>query len=240
MRSSGSNLKFFILFIFVVSNKYATFSRCKNLGGEKRRKMRKELIIMTVIAVIMVSAAGAITVANMSDDQANAQRYEISEMPLQSAVSSLDVDETEPAISYDDGSAEQGFSISLFDIGHAVLFTPQPKPWTLKKVRVYGLCNVTLSNVVFALEIWDNDSNLLYKLSDYSIAYFNTTSEWTEIDIPDMIVTDDFYVCIFERGSLYVGVDEGNPAMRSYVVIRDPKGMVKEEGFNWMIRAVGA
>ena len=202
--------------------------------------MRKELIIVMVIAVIMVSAAGAITVANMSDDQANAQRYEISEMPLQSTVSSLDVDDTE--ISYDDGSAEKGFSIDLLDIGHAVLFTPPTKPesWTLKKVRVYGLCNITLSNVVFALEIWDNDSNLLYKLSDYSIAYFNTTSEWTEIDIPDLTVTDDFYVCIFERGSLFVGADDSNPEMRSYVVRRYPEGMVKEEGFNWMIRAVGA
>ncbi len=208
--------------------------------------MRKKLAIVAVIAVIMVSAAGAITVANMSDAQGNVQRYEISNMSCfydsmiaQSTVSSLDAD-GEKEIAYDDGSPEQGFSIDLFDVGHAVLFTPPTKLWTLKKVRVYGLCNVNLSNVIFALEIWDNDSNLLYKLTDYSIAYFNTTSEWTEIDIPDINMTDDFYVCIFERGSIYVGADTGNPKMRSYVVIRDPKGMVSEEGFNWMIRAVGA
>lgn len=204
--------------------------------------MRKESAIVVVIAVIMVSAAVAvaITVANMSDAQGNVQRYEISELPdsmiAQPTISSLEAHE----ISYDDGSAEHDFTIDLFDIGHAVLFTPPTKPWTLDKVRVYGLCNVTLSSVVFALEIWDNDSNLLYKLTDYSIAYFNTTSEWTEIDIPDINITSDFYVCIFERGSLYVGADTDNPAMRSYVVIRNPKGMVKEEGFNWMIRAVGA
>ena len=207
--------------------------------------MRKEFAIVLAIAVIVVSAAVAITVANMSDAQGNAQRYEINDMTYfydsmiaQSTISSSQMAETE--ISYDDGSAEHGYTIDLFDIGHAVLFTPPTKPWTLDKVRVYGVCNVTLSSVVFALEIWDNDSNLLYKLTDYSIAYFNTTSEWTEIDIPDMTVTDDFYVCIFERGSIYAGADTDKPKMKSYVVIRDPKGMVKEEGLNWMIRAVGA
>ena len=209
--------------------------------------MKKEFAIVVVIAVIMVSAAVAIaiTVANMSDAQANLQRYELNDMTYfydsmiaQSTISSSQAGETE--ISYDDGSAEHGFTIGLFDIGHAVLFTPPTKPWTLDKVKVYGVCNVTLSSVVFALEIWDNDSNLLYKLTDYSIAYFNTTSEWTEIDIPDMTVTDDFYVCIFERGSIYAGADTDKPKMKSYVVIRDPKSMAKDEGLNWMIRAVGA
>jgi len=214
----------------------------------KKKKMRKDFAIVAVIAVIMVSSATAITVANMSDDQGNVQRYEINDlktyfcdsMIAQSTISSSQADATESEISYDDGNAEHGYTIDLFDIGHAVLFTPPPKPWTLKKVRVYGVCNVTLSGVVFALEIWDNDSNLLYKLTDYSIAYFNTTSEWTEIDIPDINITSDFYVCFFERGSIYVGADTDNPEMRSYVVIRDPNGMVKEEKLNWMIRAVGA
>jgi len=210
--------------------------------------MRKEFAIVVAIAVIVVSAAVAITitVANMSDDPGNLQRYEINDLKTyfydsliaQSTIYSSQAGETE--ISYDDGSAEHSFTIDLFDIGHAVLFTPPTKPWTLDKVRVYGVCNVNLSSVVFALEIWDNDSNLLYKLTDYSIAYFNTTSEWTEIDIPDMTVTDDFYVCIFERGSIYAGADTDKPEMKSYVVIRDPKSMAKDEGLNWMIRAVGA
>jgi hypothetical protein len=163
--------------------------------------MRKEFAIVAVIAVIMVSAAVAITVANMSDAQGNVQRYEINDlktyfydsMIAQSTISSSQADATESEISYDDGNAEHGYTIDLFDIGHAVF-----------------------------------------------IAYFNTTSEWTEIDIPDINITSDFYVCFFERGSIYVGADTGNPEMKSYVVIRDPKGMIKEEKLNWMIRAVGA
>ena len=135
------------------------------------------------------------------------------------------------------------FTIDLFpqaDIGHAVLFTPPSKPWTLDKVRVVGEYINLSGDTVFALEIWDNEYNLLYKLSDYSLVYFNTTFKWTEIDIPDITITGDFYVCIFDRTSIIVGADTDNPAMRSYVVIRDPKGMVKEEKLNWMIRAVGA
>ena len=217
--------------------------------------MRKKLVIVVAIAVIIVSAAVAITVANVSDTQGNAQRYEINDLKTyfydsiiaQSTISSLQVNETEPEISYDDGNAEHNFTIDLFpqaDIGHAVLFTPPSKPWTLEKVRVYGKWINLSGGTIFALEIWDNDSHLLYKLTDYSIAYFNTTAKWTEIDIPDMNVTDDFYVCIFDRGSIYFGADTNDPAMRSYVVIRDPKSMVNvtysEKPLNWMIRAVGA
>jgi hypothetical protein len=208
--------------------------------------MKKELVIVAVIAVIIVSAAVAITVANMSDkDQGNVQRYEINDitysydpMIAQSTISSSQADETE--IKYDDGSAEKGFSVGYIDLGPAVLFSPPTKPWTLDKVRVVGEYINLSGDTVFALEIWDKDYNLLYKLSDYSLVYFNTTFKWTEIDIPDITITGDFYVCIFDRTSIIVGADTDNPAMRSYVVIRDPKSMAKDEGLNWMIRAVGS
>ena len=220
---------------------------------------------MTVIAVIMVSAAGAITVANMSDDQANAQRYERDGITYfydtiaiaQSTISSSQLYETE--IKYDDGERDiDRATCGSDDPGMAVLFTPPTKPWTLDMVRVYGkYANLsaepfyTDQDRVFALEIWDGNYSLLYKLTDYSQAYFNTTSEWTEIDIPDMIITDDFYVCIFERASIFIGADTDKPAMKSYEVQRGPNRMVyatyreppyfvTEKPLNWMIRAVGA
>jgi len=223
----------------------------------KRKKMRKKLVIVVAIAVIIVSAAVAITVANMSDDQGNVQRYEINDLKTyfcdsiiaQSTISSSQVNETEPEISYDDGNAEHNFTIDLFpqaDIGHAVLFTPPSKPWTLEKVRVYGKWINLSGGTIFALEIWDNDSHLIYKLTDYSLAYFNPTLKWTKIDIPDINITDDFYVCFSERGSIAIGADIDKPAKRSFIVIRDPKSMVNEEfkdtymELNWMIRAVGS
>jgi len=208
--------------------------------------MKKDFAIVAVIAVIMVSSVIAITVANMSDAQGNVQRYEINDityfydsMVAQSTISSSQADETE-IIKYDDGSAEEAISVGYIDLGPAVLFSPPTEPWTLEKVMVVGEYINLSGDTVFALEIWDKDYNLLYKLTDYSLAYFNTTFKWTEIDIPDMTVTGDFYVCIFDRASIYVGADTDNPAMRSYVVMRDPKSMAKGEGLNWMIRAVGS
>ena len=210
--------------------------------------MKKEFAIVVVIAVIIVSSAiaVAITVANMSDDQGNVQRYEINDityfydpMIAQSTISSSQADEKE-IIEYDDGSAEEAISIGYIDLGPAVLFSPPTEPWTLEKVMVVGEYINLSGDTVFALEIWDKDYNLLYKLTDYSLAYFNTTFKWTEIDIPDMTVTGDFYVCIFDRASIFVGADTDKPAMRSYVVMRNPKSMAKDEELNWMIRAVGA
>jgi hypothetical protein len=220
--------------------------------------MRKKFAIVLAIAVIMVSAAVAITVANMSDDLGNVQRYEINDMKTyfydsmiaQSTISSLEVNETE--IKYDDGAVDFGITMDLTDVGHAVLFSPPTKSWTLDKVKVVGEYVNHSEGRIFALEIWDGNCSLLYKLTDYSQAYFlNTEDEWTEIDIPDINITNDFYICIFERGSLYVGMDTDNPAMRSYYVVRrGPNHMVNatylleqpdtEKPFNWMIRAVGS
>lgn len=221
--------------------------------------MKKDFAIVVVIAVIMVSAAVAITVANMPDDQGNVQRYEYERdgityfydtiAPSAITISSLEVNETE--IKYDDGEADLiGYFIGDEDPGHAVLFSPN-KTCTLDKVKIYGAyTNISeLPNYygVFALEIWDNDTNLIYKLTDYSQAYFDTEIEWTEIDIPDINVTSDFYVCVFERASIFIGADKDNPAMRSFEVKRGPNRMENatfleppdtEKSLNWMIRAV--
>ena len=190
--------------------------------------MRKEFAIVVVIAVIMVSAAVAITVANMSDDRGNVQRYEYERdgityfydtiAPSAITISSLEVNETE--IKYDDGEADLiGYFIGEEDPGHAVLFSPN-KTCTLDKVKIYGAyTNISeLPNYygVFAIEIWDNDTNLIYKLTDYSQAYFNTEDEWTEIDIPDINITSGFYVCIFERASIFIGADKDNPVTKLY------------------------
>jgi len=255
MWSSGSNLRFLIFYIF--QNKYVILSCCKSLGGEKKRKMKKEFAIVAVIAVIMVSSAIAVT--SMLDAQGNAQQYERNGITYfyntiaiaQSTVSSSQVDAAE--IKHDDGGIDLvSYFVGEDDPGHAVLFSPPKKPWTLDKVRIYGAyANISTLPVyygVFTLEIWDNDYNLLYKLTDYSQAYFNTTFGWTEIDIPDININGDFYVCIFERASIDIGVDIDNPAMKSYVVQRGPNRMenamykedATEKPLNWMIRAGGS
>ena len=259
MPYSGSNLRFHIFYMF--QNKYVILSCCKNLGGDEKRKMKKKFAIVVVIAVIMVSSAIAVT--NMSYAQVNAQQYEKNDITYfydtiaiaiaQSTISSSQEDAKE--IKHDDGEIDL---ISYFwgvdDPGHAVLFSPPEKPWTLDKVKIHGAyANISTLPVyygVFTLEIWDNDYNLLYKLTDYSQAYFNTTFECTEIDIPDININGDFYVCIFERASVVIGVDIDNPAMKSYEVQRGPNRMknamykesedATEKPLNWMIRAVGA
>jgi hypothetical protein len=148
-----------------------------------------------------------------------------------------------------DDSPEDVALFYQLDLGHAVKFTPPTTPWTLEKVEVAGGYVNESGDIIFALEIWDKDYNLLYKLTDYSPAYFDIF-RWTEIDIPDLAVNGDFYVCFFTRGSVYVGLDTDNPAKRSYMVLRFPPGLEdvtyqESEGspevpFNWMIKAIGS
>jgi len=208
--------------------------------------MRKKFVILAAIAVIIVSVA--VTVANMSDGQADVLRYGgngiTDDIIAQSTISALEAEE----LSYDDDVIDLGMSIALLDVGHAVLFSPPTERWTLDKIRVVGNLTGFYYSGVFALEIWDSDYNLLYKLTDSNFAYFEDTYKLSVIDIPDQDITGNFYVCIFERSAINVGCDIDNPAKRSYVVVRDPKIMYNatysdengtEKPFNWMIRVVG-
>lgn len=200
--------------------------------------MRKDFLICAGIILIIVSLAVTVSSNALNDSK------------QESTVTALAAEKT--TLYYGDDTLENALTYPFVDWGHAVLFTPPTKPWTLEKVDIVGGYINNSGDIIFALEIWDKDYTLLYKLTDYSQAYFEIAPSftWTEIDIPDIEVTDDFYVCLFERGSIYVGADANNPAMRSYMVLRSPKGMINatyresedvpDKPFNWMIRAIGS
>jgi hypothetical protein len=215
--------------------------------------MRKKFVILAAIAVIIVSVA--VTVANMSDGQADVLRYGGTGMTqdiiAQSTISVSEAEET--ILYYDDNNMDLNLHADprdngYVDIGHAVSFTPPTESWTLDKILVVGNLTGYYWGGVFSVEILDDKFNLLYKQTDTNFAYFNDTYKWVEIDIPDQDITGNFSVCFFERGGINVGVAINNPSMRSYLVIRDPKIMYvatwpdingTEKPFNWMIRAVG-
>jgi len=83
-----------------------------------------------------------------------------------------------------------------------------------------------------------------YKYSDYF--KLNQTA-WVEIDIPDITVMDDFYICVFTNWEspdghiLWVSADNDPPiSLRSYYVnINTDEINSQETDKNWMIRAVG-
>ena len=161
------------------------------------------------------------------------------------------IDEILPYVEllYDDGGVECGWASSSSLHGAAVLFTPPTSPWTLSSIEVQGWYDG--DDAPFYVEIWDENCNELFRGTYMYSDYFNTGVEWPEIDIPDIEVTDDFYVCVFPNDvwlelwipihALWMFFDNDLPySGRSYCAFYDTNTL--DGGpltWDWMIRAVG-
>ncbi len=146
---------------------------------------------------------------------------------------------------YDDGTPEDGMWIDS-SRGHAVLFTPPSSNWTLSKIAISGRLNPESSQDLIVLEIWDENFDLLYSRADNPKSYFGDELAWAEIDIPDITLYGDFFVCLFEFSNVYVGADLSNTSFgRSCIVSRNPNRIVSwdllypSNETDWSIVAVG-
>ncbi len=158
--------------------------------------------------------------------------------------------------------------------GRLVDFTPPSATFTIKKVRIYGtifsLYGTTWQGKDFDLEIWDKDRKILYSAKHpydkFPIgtrtkpgAFHPEDAGWVELEVPDIRVTDKFYVHIYAGygpgDGLHVGVDDSIFNEHSETTIRTEKGTTEiltewpywnpayyfsdKRKVNWMIRVVG-
>jgi len=228
------------------------FSCYETLGGD-RRKMRKGFVILVAIALITVSAA-AVTVATLSDDPGNSQQIKglTQDMAAQSRMAALDADEESVMLlHYSEEPPHASFFLDMIfdkelgrriDMGHAVLFTPT-RPFIVEGVVINGTYDNESGFVPFAMELWDENGRLLYKLADISAAYFSTKSGLTVIEIPAIKIDGDFSVIFYSRTSVSVGAYVGASNNMSFVV---PRGFSMEhavtpegEPLEWAISVVG-
>jgi len=144
---------------------------------------------------------------------------------------------------YDDGEIDNGWATGPLG-GGAVLFTPPSTPWTLSKVKVMAW--YTLDDAPFYIEIWDSEQSELFQGTYMYSDYFSSVVRWAEIDIPDITITGDFYVCVFPNDGgkehrLWLGFDvDPQISNRSYAVTYPDNSIDYAENWNWMIRAIGS
>lgn len=93
--------------------------------------------------------------------------------------------------------------------------------WKVNGVQLYGWdgFNGTRESLpyekIIGLEIRDKNLNLLYKFADSQLPYSNyarnaTTLYPFTIEIPSISVSDDFYVCFYDRGAIAVASEQVN------------------------------
>lgn len=141
----------------------------------------------------------------------------------------------------DDGTAEDGFRVGD-GMGHAVLFEAPSDDWNLSSVAVYGKLDPENATGIFVLEIWDDDLNVISKVTDRADAFFGEEFDWVVVDIPDVRVSGLFLVSLYEFGEIYVGADIGSSTNRSSISARNPNrilGAYQRSEREWMIRVTG-
>ena len=108
--------------------------------------------------------------------------------------------------------------LPAYFIAEAVKFKA-PKPgWKLNTVQILGWdgFNGTVESIprerIIALEVRDKDLNLLYRFADSQLPYSNFVRNASEtypftIHLPSIPVSDEFYVCFYDRGAIAVATE---------------------------------
>jgi hypothetical protein len=139
-------------------------------------------------------------------------------------------------------------------VGAAVQFSPPNENWNLRKVQVVGWNIFDPKNEThpedkfFTLEVRDKDLNLLYKLVDSRLTYFQSGEpSMATIEIPTISMDDDFYLIFYDRGGVGVGANITEAHETSYFYNSLAEQMLPAQvtlsnetaSINWIIRAIG-
>ena len=180
--------------------------------------MKKMVLLITVLSLLALSLTGisAATDAKSPDNQVmNSYEGNLS----QKRIVSIDL------LSI--------MGLPAYFIAEAVKFKA-PKPgWKLNSVQILGWdgFNGTMESIprerIIALEVRDKDLNLLYKFADSQLPYSNFIRNATEtypftVRLPSISVSDEFYVCFYDRGAIAVASEILNEtSQNSFIYIED-------------------
>jgi len=160
----------------------------------------------------------------------------------------------EQELFYDDGEMDWAESCGG-TAGYAVKFTPPTSPLVIDKVMIYGCYEpASAANNYFWVDIWDSGLNVMYE-GEYEYKCFRYRGlggfDWAIIDIPDIVVSGEFYVAFFPcmkpgQAYLWMGMDFDPPiSNRSYFTdrelkyLQDPSERVSPPR-EWMIRVISS
>jgi hypothetical protein len=153
------------------------------------------------------------------------------------------------------------FGAPAYFFAEAVKFKAPKADWRVNAVQLYGWdgFNGSVESIprehVIAIEIRDKNLNLLYKFADSQLPYSNYARNATRmfpltVNIPQIPVSDEFYVCFYDRGAIAVGSETLNETSKnSFIYIEGgdellpaalPTGENTSIPINWMMIISGS
>jgi len=145
-----------------------------------------------------------------------------------------------------------------FFIAEAVKFKAPKANWKVDSVQLYAWDGYDGSNEsipserIIGLEIRDKDLNLLYKFADSQIPYTNYARNATgmyplTIEIPQISVSSDFYICFYDRGAIAIASEPLNKTSENSFLYVDgsllnstlPTAETTVTPVNWIMKVTG-
>lgn len=145
-----------------------------------------------------------------------------------------------------------------FFFAEAVKFKAPKANWKVDSVQLYAWDGYDGSNEsipverIIGLEIRDKDLNLLYKFADSQIPYTNYARNATgmyplTMEIPQIPVSDNFYICFYDRGAIAIASEPLNKTSENSFLYVDgsllnstlPTSKTAVTPVNWIMRVTG-
>jgi len=205
---------------------------------------------------------------SLSKDEPGAYKIGIGEKSATLTVKSKLV--AEPMeLQYDDSIAKDCLSLVKPCTGYSVEFVAPPDPFTINKIRVFGLVYGSPGFHIqdSELQIWDKDQKVLYSTPFTGDEFplrtrlgdnIDSTGAWVSMEIPDVKVEGNFYVHIYTGSpsgqGFRMGASNTRTNTHSDVTVRDANGVDSfapnwpysvapwfgdRSRVNWMVRVSG-
>jgi hypothetical protein len=172
-------------------------------------------------------------------------------------------------LQYDGGVAKDYLSLVKPASGYLVSFESPPNPFTISKVRVFGLIYGSPGYHIIdsELQIWDKNQKVLYTTSFTGDQFplrtrlgdnIDSTGAWSDVEIPDVKVEGNFYIHIYTGSptgqGFRMGAGSATINNHSDVTVRDANGIDTmalkwpympvywygdQSRVNWMVRVIG-
>ncbi len=185
--------------------------------------MKKMVLLITVLCLMVLSLTGISAAAD-------------AESPENQLLNSYDGNLTQKRIVSIDLLSVMG--LPAYFIAEAVKFKAPKPDWKLNTVQILGWdgYNGSMQSIpserIIALEVRDKDLNLLYRFSDSQLPYSNFVRNATEtypftMRLPSIPVSDEFYVCFYDRGAIAIAAEVLNKtSQNSFIYIEEGNALL--------------
>ncbi|MFC1847401.1 hypothetical protein ACFLW5_01120 [Chloroflexota bacterium] len=151
-------------------------------------------------------------------------------------------------LKHEDGNVDSSYAIGTTPgTGYLVHFSPPSTPFTIDKIKIFGrIYGIGYNELTFVIEVWDKDLKEIGSASYPHQPTFVGKPTWAELDIPDVVVNDDFYIHVFthspREGGVKICYNSGVPNEHSETTLDgkiDWHIPLPKETTNWLIRVIG-